>query len=56
VRFVRKLVQKIDDTASDALKGTERALHDTIESTRETARLGRERAEKLIDKVTGSAA
>ena len=56
VRFARKVVQKVDDVTSDALKGTERALHETIESTRETARLGRARAEKLIDKVTGSAA
>ena len=52
VRFARKLVQKLDDTATDALKGTERALHDTIEDARETARAGRELAERTIDKVT----
>ena len=32
LRFARKLVQKVDDAASDALKGTERALHETIEN------------------------
>ena len=52
VRFARKLVQKLDDAATDALKGTERALHDTIEDARETARAGRELAERTIDKVT----
>ena len=55
VRFARKLVQKVDETASDALKGTERALAETIENARETARAGRELAERAVEKVTGSA-
>ena len=56
LRFARKLVQKIDDTTSDALKGTERALHETLESARETARAGRALAEKAVEKVTGQSA
>jgi hypothetical protein len=56
LRFTRKLVQKIDDAASDALKGTERALHETIENARETARVGRALAERAVEKVTGGAA
>jgi hypothetical protein len=56
VRFARKLVQKLDDTATDTLKGTERALHDTIENARETARAGRELAERAVEKVTGATA
>jgi len=56
VRFARKLVQKLDETASDALAGSERALHDTIESARETARAGRVLAEKTLDRVTGASA
>ena len=55
VRFARKFVQKIDDAATDALKGTERALHDTIEGARETARAGRELAGRAVEKVTGGA-
>ena len=55
VRFARKLVQKVDETASDALKGTERALAETIENARETARAGRELAERAVEKVTGAA-
>jgi hypothetical protein len=56
LRFARKLVQKVDETATDALKGTERALHDTIEKTRETAKAGRELAERAVEKVTGATA
>jgi hypothetical protein len=56
VRFARKLVQKVDETTSDALKGTERALAETIESARETARAGRELAEKAVERVTGASA
>ena len=56
LRFARKLVQKIDDTATDALKGTERALHETIENARETARAGRALAEKAVERVTGQSA
>ena len=56
LRFARKLVQKVDETATDALKGTERALHDTIEKTRETARAGRQLAERAVEKVTGATA
>src|SRR5688572_26319692 len=56
VRFARKLVQKIDDAATDALKGTERALSETIENARETARMGRQLAEKAVEKVTGASA
>lgn len=52
VRFARKLVQKLDEAATDALKGTERALHETIEDARETARAGKELAERAVDKVT----
>ena len=52
IRFARKLVQKLDEAATDALKGTERALHETIEDARETARAGRELAERAVDKVT----
>jgi len=55
VRFTRKLVQKVDDVASDALKGTERALHEAIASARETARAGRELAERAVEKVTSAA-
>jgi uncharacterized phage infection (PIP) family protein YhgE len=55
LRFARKLVQKLDDTASDALKGSERALHETIENARETARAGRQLAERAVEKVTGGA-
>lgn len=55
LRFARKLVQKVDETASDALKGTERALHETLENARETARVGRQLAERAVEKVTGSA-
>ena len=55
VRFARKLVQKIDETATDALKGTERALHDTIETARETAARTRELAERAVEKVTSAA-
>ena len=55
VRFARKLVQKLDETAADALKGSERALHETIETARETARKGRELAEKAVEKVTAGA-
>lgn len=54
VRFARKLVQKVDETASDALKGAERALAETIEDARETARAGRELAERAVEKVTGA--
>ena len=53
IRFARKFVQKIDDATSDALKGTERALHHTIENARETARVGRELAGRAVEKVTG---
>jgi hypothetical protein len=56
LRFARKLVQKVDETATDALKGTERALHDTIEKTRETAKAGRALAERAVEKVTGQTA
>jgi hypothetical protein len=56
LRFARKLVQKLDETATDALKGTERALHETIEKTRETAKAGRELAERAVEKVTGATA
>ena len=56
IRFARKLVQKLDDTAADALKGTERALHESIESARETARAGRQLAERAVEKVTGQSA
>lgn len=56
LRFTRKLVQKLDDTAADALKGTERALGETIENARETARAGKELAERAVEKVTGAAA
>ena len=56
VRFARKLVQKIDETATDALEGTQRALHDTIEKTRETAKAGRALAERAVEKVTGATA
>lgn len=56
LRFARKLVQKVDETATDALKGTERALHETIEKTRETARAGRQLAERAVEKVTGATA
>ena len=56
VRFARKLVQKVDEAAADALKGTERALTETIENARETARKGRELAERAMDKVTGVSA
>lgn len=56
LRFTRKLVQKLDDTAADALKGTERALAETIENARETTRVGRELAEKAVEKVTGASA
>ncbi|MBA3501694.1 MAG: hypothetical protein M4D80_31915 [Myxococcota bacterium] len=56
LRFARKLVQKVDETATDALKGTERALHDTIEKTRETAKAGRQLAERAVEKVTGATA
>ena len=56
VRFARKLVTKIDEAATDALKGTERALHETIENARETARVGRQLAERAVEKVTGGAA
>jgi hypothetical protein len=55
LRFARKLVQKVDEAAADALKGSERALADTIENARETARVGRQLAEKAVEKVTGSA-
>ena len=53
VRLTRKVVQKVDELASDALKGTERALHEAIENARETARAGRELAERAVEKVTG---
>lgn len=53
LRFARKLVQKVDEAASDALKSTERALHGTIENARETARAGRQLAERAVEKVTG---
>jgi KaiC/GvpD/RAD55 family RecA-like ATPase len=56
LRFARKLVQKVDETATDALEGTQRALHDTIEKTRETARAGRQLAERAVEKVTGATA
>jgi hypothetical protein len=56
VRFARKLAERVDDAATDALKGTERALHDTIEKTRETAKAGRELAERAVEKVTGQSA
>jgi hypothetical protein len=56
LRFARKLVQKIDDTATDALKGTERALAETIDNARETARAGRALAEKAVERVTGQSA
>jgi hypothetical protein len=52
VRFARKLVQKLDEAATDTLQETERALRDTIEDARETARAGRDLAERAIDKVT----
>ncbi len=56
VRFARKLVAKLDEVAADALKGTERALHDTLENARDTARATRELAEKAVEKVTGASA
>jgi len=56
VRFARKLVQKVDETATDALKGTEIALSETIEGARQTARAGRQLAEKAVEKVTGASA
>jgi predicted component of type VI protein secretion system len=56
VRFARKLVQKVDEATTDALKGTERALQETIENARETARAGRLLAERAVEKVTGGAA
>ena len=55
LRFARKLVQKVDETATEALKGTERALHDTIEKTRETAKAGRALAERAVERVTAQA-
>lgn len=56
VRFARKLVQKVDEAATDALKGTERVLTEAIEDARETARKGRELADKALEKVTGQSA
>jgi hypothetical protein len=56
VRFTRKLVQKVDEVAADALKGTSSALHEAIENARETARAGRELAERAVEKVTGQSA
>jgi hypothetical protein len=52
VRFARKLVQKLDETATDALKASERALHDTIEDARETARASKQLAHSAVDKLT----
>src|SRR5690349_12150004 len=51
VRFARKLAQKVDETAADTLKGTEKVLHDTIESARNTARAGRQLAERAVEKL-----
>jgi hypothetical protein len=56
VRFTRKLVQKVDEVAADALKGTSSALHEAIENARETACAGRELAERAVEKVTGQSA
>jgi outer membrane murein-binding lipoprotein Lpp len=56
VRFTRKLVQKVDEVAADALKSTSAALHEAIENARETTRAGRELAERAVEKVTGQSA
>jgi hypothetical protein len=52
LRFARKLVQKVDDASADALKGAERALTETIETARVTARAGKQLADKAVERVT----
>ncbi len=56
LRFARKLVEKVDDASANALKGAERALTETITTARETARSGKQLAEKAVERVTRASA
>ncbi len=52
LRFARKLVQQIDDASADALKGSDQALAEALQRARQTARAGKQLADKAVERVT----
>ncbi len=54
LRFARKLVQQIDDASTDALKGTDQALAEALQRARQTARAGKQLADKAVERVASA--